>query len=425
VIVRLGMIQWPKKLSYHFGGRNFGHVDPEYGSTDSVEPGRIETMCVDLRRFLALLIFSIPLAGGVLFAEEEGAKALASVETKPTSVSGNDTEKVEKKTEPIDDYDYPGRGMESEWRKEAAERIDEYRKAELTVLVTDARGKPIREADVSIRLKQHAFRFGTVVSVEFSPAIVAAPPPDDAREKAGKVDDRGNGVPDAARTPRAEMPAGHQFSNEDRAKYREKLFALFNTASPKGESLEADQPMTAWLRSRGFLFDAEPVQEKVVPATFTIANLKPPEELLSDLKKLNEEMDLPLVVRRFSLAVDLDNLDQLQLQADYTRDFFTVLFSIPGTREISIDGFWAPVSEVDGWALFAEDWSIRPVGRMYADLVKRVWITNEEGLTDGAGKVKFRGFIGLYRISVVVGSRMKTISAVLPKGGAQIKIQID
>ncbi len=321
--------------------------------------------------------------------------------------------------------DYPGRNLDADWRKAAAERIEKFRKAGLTVLVTDAQGKPIREAHVGIRLTQHSFRFGTAVSVEFSPAIVASPPPAVSTEKVAKPEDAEYAVPLAALTPIAEMPAGLRFSETDRSIYRKKVFALFNTTSPREESAFVNERLTAWLRSRGFLYDADPVSVKTVPATFTISDLKPPEKLVSDLKKLEKETDLPLAAQRFSLAVDPESSEQLQLQADYTRDFLTAVFSIPTIREISIDGFWAPVSGGDGWALFDEDWSMRPVGQIYFDLLKRVWCTNEEALTDAAGTVTVRGFIGIYRISVVVGSLMKTITAVLPEDGAVIRVRID
>ena len=387
-------------------------------------------MCVALR-FLAplILINSVIFASRVLCAQEEGPRVLLEppsdtpirVETGADSTTGVSTKDKKKQTQDALVIDYPDRELDAEWRKEAAERIDEYRKAELTVLVTDAEGKPIRDADVDIRLKQHAFRFGTVVSVEFSPAIVVAPPSEATTEIVAHPE---NAVPRAALTPIAEMPAGSRFSEKDRSIYREKLFALFNTVLPEEESAMVNERLTAWLRSRGFLFDADPVQVRVVPATFTISNLIPPGKLVSDLKRLEKETDLPLAAQRFSLSVDPENSEQLQLQADYTRDFLTALFSIPTVREISIDGFWAPASGVDGWALFEEDWNMRPVGQVYSDLLKRVWCTTEEALTDASGKVKIRGFLGTYRISVVVGSRMKTITAFLPKGGAVIKVQM-
>ncbi len=389
-------------------------------------------MCVAPRRFVALLICSIFFASRVLCAQSDSRKApIESTSVSPMKVEANaklttelSTKNAKNNRQRISDVGYPGRELDAEWRKAAAERIERHRKANLTVLVMDARGKAIKEADVSIRLKQHSFRFGTIVSVEFLPTIVAAPPWDATTRNVGKLEETERALLKSAQTPIAEMPAGDRFSERDRSIYREKLFALFNTASPRDESAAVNEQMTAWLRSRGFLFDEVPVQVRVVPAAFAISNLKAPETLVSDLKSVEEETDLPLAAERFSVAVDPESSEELQLQADYTRDFLTALFSIPTMREISIDGFWEPVSGVDGWALFEEDWSMRPVGKVYSDLLKRVWSTNEELLTDAAGRVTIRGFLGTYRISVVVGSRMKTITAVLPKDGAEIRVQM-
>ncbi|MBV9866677.1 MAG: endo-1,4-beta-xylanase [Abitibacteriaceae bacterium] len=56
--------------------------------------------------------------------------------------------------------DYPGRQLNSAWRKAAAERIEKYRKGNLTVVVTDAAGKPVKNADVKVNMTRHAFLFG-------------------------------------------------------------------------------------------------------------------------------------------------------------------------------------------------------------------------------------------------------------------------
>ncbi len=56
-------------------------------------------------------------------------------------------------------------GMEpdAQWRKDALERIEQIRKAELEVTVTDASGNPIPNADVQINQKKHAFRYGSLI----------------------------------------------------------------------------------------------------------------------------------------------------------------------------------------------------------------------------------------------------------------------
>jgi GH35 family endo-1,4-beta-xylanase len=46
------------------------------------------------------------------------------------------------------------------------ERIEKYRKADLTLHVTDAAGKPVAGADVRVRMTRHAFGFGSAVTAE-------------------------------------------------------------------------------------------------------------------------------------------------------------------------------------------------------------------------------------------------------------------
>ncbi|MGF1633554.1 MAG: endo-1,4-beta-xylanase [Phycisphaerae bacterium] len=57
--------------------------------------------------------------------------------------------------------DYQGREPDAEWRASADERIDRYRKADLTVKVQDAAGNPVPAAAVTVKQQRHAFGFGT------------------------------------------------------------------------------------------------------------------------------------------------------------------------------------------------------------------------------------------------------------------------
>jgi hypothetical protein len=59
---------------------------------------------------------------------------------------------------------YVGRELDASWRKNAAKRIDQYRKADLKLTVTDAAGKPVPDAEIHVQMTRHAFRFGTAVT---------------------------------------------------------------------------------------------------------------------------------------------------------------------------------------------------------------------------------------------------------------------
>lgn len=61
---------------------------------------------------------------------------------------------------------YVGHEPGAAWRREALERIERLRKGDLALVVTDAAGRPVANADVRVALASHAFEFGTAVNVE-------------------------------------------------------------------------------------------------------------------------------------------------------------------------------------------------------------------------------------------------------------------
>ncbi len=65
---------------------------------------------------------------------------------------------------PLTEGPYPGHEPDAPWRAEAAARIEKYRKAELVVVARDDEGNPVAGAPVRVRMKRHAFRFGTAVA---------------------------------------------------------------------------------------------------------------------------------------------------------------------------------------------------------------------------------------------------------------------
>lgn len=60
---------------------------------------------------------------------------------------------------------YKGRELDAPWRKQAATRIENLRKGDLTVTVTNAEGQPVRDAKVHVKMKRHAFEFGCTIGV--------------------------------------------------------------------------------------------------------------------------------------------------------------------------------------------------------------------------------------------------------------------
>jgi len=72
---------------------------------------------------------------------------------------------------------YPGFEADAAWRTAARNRIDRVRKADLTVSVVDAAGRPVPAARVHVVLARHAFAVGTCVRAD----RILGTTPDDAR----------------------------------------------------------------------------------------------------------------------------------------------------------------------------------------------------------------------------------------------------
>ena len=63
-------------------------------------------------------------------------------------------------------YAYKGMKADAVWRKKAAERIEKIRKADIVVNITQ-NGKKVKDAEVSITMKRHAFLFGSAINMRF------------------------------------------------------------------------------------------------------------------------------------------------------------------------------------------------------------------------------------------------------------------
>ena len=72
-------------------------------------------------------------------------------------------ESVEKTDLPRTRISYPGREPDAAWRTEAADRIERHRKDDFTLVVRDAEGKPLPDAEVHVILERHHFGWGAAV----------------------------------------------------------------------------------------------------------------------------------------------------------------------------------------------------------------------------------------------------------------------
>lgn len=108
---------------------------------------------------------------------------------------------------------------------------------------------------------------------------------------------------------------------------------------------------------------------------------------------------------------DIDTDDE-QLQADYTRDFLTTVFSHPAVKGFYTWVFWAGKGWQPRAAMYREDWSRKPNGDVWHQLVFNDWWTDVRGVTGRDGLYRTRGFLGDYEVEV--GSETRTLSTTDP-----------
>lgn len=104
-----------------------------------------------------------------------------------------------------------------------------------------------------------------------------------------------------------------------------------------------------------------------------------------------------------------------QLQADYLRDVLVAGFSHPSMEGMVLWGFWEGRHWRPDAALWRRDWSIKPAGEVWRDLVFNQWWTDETLATGDDGRATVRGFHGTYSVTVSGVSEEVTLG---PEGAA-------
>lgn len=129
--------------------------------------------------------------------------------------------------------------------------------------------------------------------------------------------------------------------------------------------------------------------------------LCPPKDILATLDRYQKNFDLPVRITEFDV-----NVDDEEIQADYTRDFMIAMFSHPSVVGVQQWGFWEGRHWQPKAALYRKDWTEKPNGAAYRKLVQETWHTDESGVTNADGKWSARGFYGRYAVTVTVGKKV-------------------
>ncbi len=374
-------------------------------------------------------------------------------------------------------YTYPGREPDAPWRAAAAERIDKLRKGDFTFLILDASGNPIPDAKLELRMRQHAFGFGTAVVAQ---ALLSSAPDDlkykdwffqlfnqavfendfkwgtfesnrtrsltalDWLRDRGITNIRGHNViwPGLSYLPSTVPPlmsnpeALRQLVNtrirdvvsSTRGKFRD--WDVINEPIPNTDlqRVLGDEAMIDWFKltresdpsARLFVNEFNIISNEAANRAkqdryfrlieWYLANGAPLGGIgeqghfgqsLTGIDRAKEILDrfatfgLPIQITEF----DIDTFDE-KLQADYTRDFLTLCFSHPAVDSFLMWGFWEGRHWRPNGAILRRDWTLKPNGEVWRDLITKQWVTNADLTTSPTGESTIRAFYGDYTLSV-------------------------
>ena len=144
-----------------------------------------------------------------------------------------------------------------------------------------------------------------------------------------------------------------------------------------------------------------------------------PPALLQTIIERFSTLPVQLAVTEFDI-----NMSDEELQAEYTRDVMTMVFSQPKFTDFLMWGFWERSHWLPLGSMYRADWSSKPNALVYNDLVFREWWTNASGASDAAGKFSTRGFKGSYNVTAVYGRVAKTAEATIDQTG-EVTVMLD
>lgn len=89
-----------------------------------------------------------------------------------------------------------------------------------------------------------------------------------------------------------------------------------------------------------------------------------------------------------------------ELQGRYYRYLYTLAFSHPAVKAITLWAMWDGASWLKEGGIISRDWTPKPAYHALDDLINREWMTSVEGRTAEDGSFTFRGFHGRYEVTL-------------------------
>ena len=393
---------------------------------------------------------------------------------------------------------YLGQSPNAAWRAQAANQIDQNRKADLTVLVTDLNGNPLSGQEVSISMQKHDFGFGSAVVSCYVDGLRCADATYEGKMR--DIDGQGHrfnevvfendlkwnaweqawfesqeGVAQALAFYRdtlgmnvrghtllwpceGTIPADIEANLSDTSfvlgrirdhfsdilsypgiagkiqdwdllnevavcneiagafaglpgyttgrEFYPSLYRLAKTIDPEAEYWYNDYQVIqqggfASNRRQAFYDRANELLNAGAPLAGVglqshVEYPVPPVRIIELFDEVYDSIGLPMKVTEF----DMFEFANEQLEADFFRDFLTVTFAHPHTEAFLSWGFWDGAHFRESAPFFRRDWTVKPSGQAFFDLVYNDWWTEETITTDANGRANVRGFKGDYLIEV-------------------------
>jgi GH35 family endo-1,4-beta-xylanase len=152
---------------------------------------------------------------------------------------------------------------------------------------------------------------------------------------------------------------------------------------------------------------------------YSDSNLTDITVLESLLNTYNTQFNASIAITEF----DVDTKDE-QLQADYLRDYMTMAFSQTAVTEFLHWGFWESSHWLPDAALYRSDFSIKPNGQAYEDLVFGEWWTDLQATTRN-GAITTDAFRGEYDVIVEYdGQTYNATVTVDDSGNSTVNIEL-
>lgn len=121
---------------------------------------------------------------------------------------------------------------------------------------------------------------------------------------------------------------------------------------------------------------------------------------------------------------DVNTID-LEYQADYTRDFMTLVFSHPQMEGFQFWGFWAGRHWREEASMFNEDWTEKPFAAVYRDLVFNQWWQEPfAGSASQDGTFNGTTYYGTHRVTVTLDGKSQSTDIEFVPGSRTVKVRL-